>query len=166
MDELEGQVKYLKQYIQRQENLLLDYIRKTLDYELKNLILNASLQDMTLKYEESQKQVAIQNDLMQQAANSVESLTLEQNRLQQKEIDLNITIDNLKKSLQDCKTEREKLLKGHNVLQITYDNFDKKYQDLKNEYDRQTQELSNSDKIKVKTSINKKQTVTLPPDEF
>lgn len=165
MDELEGQVKYLKQYIQRQENLLLDYIRKTLDYELKNLILNASLQDMTSKYEESQKQVTIQNDLMQQAANSVESLTLEKNRLQQKESELNTTIDNLKKSLQDCKTEREKLLKEHNVLQITYDNFDKKYQDLKNEYDRQTQELSNSTKSKSKT-INKKEQVILPDDEF
>lgn len=165
MDELEGQVKYLKQYIQRQENLLLDYIRKTLDYELKNLILNASLQDMTSKYEESQKQVLIQNDLMQQAANSVESLTLEKNRLQQKESELNTTIDNLKKSLQDCKNEREKLLKEHNVLQITYDNFDKKYQDLQNEYNRQTQELSNSTKSKSKT-INKKEQVILPDDEF
>lgn len=165
MDELEGQVKYLKQYIQRQENLLLDHIRKMLDYELKNLILNASLQDMTSKYEESQKQVLIQNDLMQQAANSVESLTLEKNRLQQKESELNTTIDNLKKSLQDCKNEREKLLKEHNVLQITYDNFDKKYQDLQNEYDRQTQELSNSTKSKSKT-INKKEQVILPDDEF
>jgi hypothetical protein len=34
MDELEGQVNYLKSYVQRQENLLLDNIRKSIDFEI------------------------------------------------------------------------------------------------------------------------------------
>ena len=64
MEELERQVNYLKQYIQRQENLFLEFTRKNVDFEIKILALNSSLAEMTSKYEESQKQVEIQNDIM------------------------------------------------------------------------------------------------------
>lgn len=162
MEELEGQVKYLKQYIQRQENLLLDYIRKTLDFELKNLILNASLQETSLKYDESQKQVEIQNELMQQAATGVESLTIENKLFEQKEIEYTKTIEDLKKALHDCKTEREIVFKKYNDLKTEHENFDKKYNDLMTEYKRQTEELSKP----IINKRNKKQSVILPPDEF
>ena len=89
MESDDGQEKYLKQYIQRQEILLLDYIRKTIDLEIKSINLNASLIEFKTKYEESQKQVEIQNDLMQQAANGVESLTIEKKSFEEKEKRLN-----------------------------------------------------------------------------
>ena len=64
MESDDSQEKHLKHYIQRQEMLLLDYIRKTIELELKAISLNSSLINYKSKYEESQKQVEIQNELM------------------------------------------------------------------------------------------------------
>lgn len=178
MESDEGQVKFWKQYIQRQEVLLLDYIRKTLELEIKVLGLNASLHEFTEKYEESQKQVAVQNELMQQAATGVESLTVEKKVFEQKETEYKNTIDNLnknvedlKRSLHDCKTEREEITRKHNEISSSISGSDKRYNDLMEEYRRQTEELNKlfqeNQELKSKQPINKKKPkAILPSDEF
>lgn len=168
MENSEDQIKFWKQYVHRQEALLLEYIRKTLELEIKTVNLSASLSEITGKYEESQKQVNIQNDLMQQAANSVEILTVSNKRFEEKEEQLNKTIEELKNSLHDCKTEREQITKQYNELKKNSESFDKKYNDLSDEYRRQTEELSKlySENIELKPKTNKKIKATLPPDEF
>lgn len=174
MDDKENQEIYLKQFIQKQENMLLDFLRKNIDLDIRYSALSLSLKDITSKYEESQKQVTIQNEIMQQAATGVESLTIEKKKFEQKEIDYNKTIDELKKSLHDCKNEREKITKQYNEELDKMKFFDKKYGDLEEEYNRQTQELSElfreNQELKSKLPINKskakKETAILPPDEF
>lgn len=158
MDIDEGQVKILKQYIQRQELLLLDFIRKTLELETKIINLNVSLQEITQKYEESQTNVAAQNDLMSQAAASIESLTVENKRFKEEDEENKKTINGLKKSLQDCLTEKEQSFR--------------KNEDLIKEYKRQVEDLNklseeNKELCSKQQPLNKKKSkAILPPDEF
>ena len=183
MESDESQEKHLKYYIQRQEMLLLEYIRKTIDLELKAISLNASLIDYKTKYEESQKQVDIQNDLMKQAANGVESLTVEKIAFEEKEKKLNETIKELKQSLNDCKNERYSITQELNQTKEKIANFDNEIKmannradEIREEYNRQTQELNElfkeNEELKSKLPINKakakakKETAMLPPDEF
>lgn len=174
MDDKESQEIYLKQFIQRQENMLLDFLRKNIDLDIRASALSLSLKDITSKYEESQKQVTIQNEIMQQAAAGVESLTIDKKKFEQKEIDYNKTIDELKKSLYECKFEREKITNQFNEELNRSKFFDKKYEDLEEEYRRQTKELQDlyneNQELKSKLPINKtkakKEQAILPPDEF
>lgn len=171
MDDNEGQDIYLRQFIQRQEILLLDFLRKNIDLEIKSSALSLSLKDITTKYEESQKQVAIQNDLMQQAANGVESLTIEKKKFEQKEADYEKVIDDLKKTHHECKEERQKISNKLNEALIKLKDFNKKYEDLAEEYRRQTEEMGKlyqeNEELKLQKSINKKKSkAILPPDEF
>lgn len=181
MESDDSQEKYLKHYIQRQEMLLLEYIRKTIELELKVISLNSSSIEYKTKFEESQKQVDIQNDLMQQAANGVESLTIEKLAFEEKEKKLNETITDLKNSLNDCKNERYSITQDLNRANEKIANFDndlkaanKMADEIREEYNRQTQELSElfkeNQQLKAKLPINKtkakKETAILPSDEF
>lgn len=162
----EGQDIYLKQFIQRQESLFLDLLRKNIDLEIRLTAISVSLKDLSSKYEESQKQVTIQNDLMQQAANSVEKLTIEKMNLEKKETENNKTIEDLKNNLHDCKEERKKILKDFDVFKKSNHN----YEDLSKEYARQNEEMnklySENNQLKEKTINKNKSQATLPPDEF
>lgn len=161
--------------------LLLEYIRKTIELELKAISLNSSSIEYKTKYEESQKQVEIQNDLMQQAANGVEILTVEKKTFEEKEKKLNETINDLKNSLNDCKNERYSITQDLNRANEKIANFENdlksannKTDEIKEEYNRQTQELSQlfkeNQELKSKLPINKSKTkkepAILPPDEF
>lgn len=89
------QNNYALLYAQRQEQLLFEQIRKTIDAEIKALIATKSSNDFQLKYEESQKNVAVQNDMMMQAKNSIEDLTVKNKNHEQKVSQLNESITNL-----------------------------------------------------------------------
>jgi hypothetical protein len=166
MESNEGQDIYFKQYIQRQENLFLDFMRKNIDLEIRVSALSFSLKDITAKYEESQKQVTIQNDLMQQAANSVEKLTIEKMNLEKRETENIKTIEDLKKNLNDCKEERKKILKDFYAFKKSNQN----YEDLSKEYARQNEEMnklySENKELKEKTINKNKSQATLLSDEF
>lgn len=181
MENEEGQEIFLKQYIQRQETLLLDFIRKSTEIETRLIILNQSFKEMTAKYEESQKQVEIQNEMMQQAANGVESLTVEKKSIEQKNSELLVTIEQLKQNAEQCKNERYALIQELNEAKNKIANFEnetkaiiKRADDLAEEYRKQTDELgklyADYEDLKAKLPINKskpkKETVILPPDEF
>ena len=147
--------------------LLLDYIRKTIDLEIKAISLNSSLIDYKAKYEESQKQVEIQNSLMQQAANSVERLTIENKKYEK-------SIEDLRKSLTECRNELSDSRSKSSSSEEEINLINARIKELKEEYNRQTAELSElfkeNQELKSKLPINKtkvkKTVVTLPPDEF
>ena len=173
MESDEGQDIYLRQFIQRQENLLLDFLRKNIDLEIRVAALVSSVKDLSIKYEESQKQVEIQNELMQQAAKGVESLTIDKKQFEQEKNEFVKTIDDLKRSLHDCKSERQKITAEFEEFKTKHASGDKRYDDLVFEYQRQTQELNKlyqeTEELKSKLPINKrkqKPQAILPPDEF
>ena len=165
MESDDGQEKYLKQYIQRQESLLLDFIRKNADLEIRVINLNASLTESIGKYEESQKQVEIQNSLMQQAANSVERLTIENKKYEK-------SIEDLRKSLTECRNELSDSRSKSSSSEEEINLINARIKELKEEYNRQTAELSElfkeNQELKSKLPINKSKvkTAKLPTDEF
>ena len=161
------QNNYALLYAQRQEQLLFEQIRKTIDAEIKALIATKSSNDFQLKYEESQKQVEIQNSLMQQAANSVERLTIENKKYEK-------SIEDLRKSLTECRNELSDSRSKSSSSEEEINLINARIKELKEEYNRQTAELSElfkeNQELKSKLPINKtkvkKPVVILPPDEF
>jgi len=149
MENDEGQVKKLEdllfklqKYIQKQEKLFLDHIRKNLEYEIQIDDLSRALNEVSGKYEESQKQVDIQNEMMQQAANGVEAVTLEKKKLEN-------TIKNLEQMLSNKKNEYDNLNKSIMDKRNEWDscneeraNLISELKQLKEEYKRQTEELN------------------------
>lgn len=135
VNKLEGHIVFLQKYVQKQGNLLLDNIRKTIESEIRIETLSAQLSEITGKYEESQKQVELQNDMMQQAANGVEILTVE-NKTHQN------TINGLRKSIEDRDKKISDFKNENQSLKDQLDSCRHISTDLKEEYDRQKEELN------------------------
>lgn len=135
VNKLEGHIVFLQKYVQKQGNLLLDNIRKTIESEIRIETLSAQLSEITGKYEESQKQVELQNDMMQQAANGVEILTVE-NKTHQN------TINGLRKSIEDRDKKISDFKNENQSLKDQLDSCKHISTDLKEEYDRQKEELN------------------------
>lgn len=66
---------YKAYFLQRLEKLNLEFMGRLLDSETQRALLEVKLVETQKLYEESQNQVEIQNDLMKQAANSIEQQT-------------------------------------------------------------------------------------------
>jgi chromosome segregation ATPase len=169
MDEVEGQVKRLEElvntlqrYIQKQEKMLLDHLRRNIEYELKTEDLSRAVNELSSKYEESQKQVEIQNDLMQQAANGVETLTIENKKQETYLNTMRKSLEDKDKRLVDYKNENDKLKEKLESVEHIYG-------EMKQEYSRQTEELNiifkeNEELKKGKAQI--KPNPKKPVDEF
>lgn len=160
MDDDENQARnsFLTLYVQKQEQLLLDYLRKSIESEIKVVALTSSLQDITSQYEESQKQVELQNDMMQQAAKGLEVTTLEKKQLEEKEKELSNRIteltNNYETRLKDNQTNYEARIRDLetnlgvtreelNKIKQNDEGCNKKLEDLRREYDHQKEELNN-----------------------
>jgi len=101
----------------RQEQILFDQIRKTIDAEIKASMAIKSSSEIQGKYDESQKQVETQNEMMQQAANSIEELT---NRNKKLELDKQSERDRfveLNKKYNEANEERNNLRARNTSLQ-------------------------------------------------
>jgi len=139
---LEEAVNYLQKYIQKQEKLLLDYIRKNLEYEIKIESLVHSVNDFSGKYEESQKQVDIQNEMMQQAANGVEAVTVEKEKLKTQISNLENMLSNKKREYDELNKRLMDFRNESNTCKEERENLKKELDELKSEYKRQNEELN------------------------
>jgi chromosome segregation ATPase len=72
---------YTVSFVKRQEEYLVEYIRKTIDLDIRLFFANEKIKELTTQFEESQKQIQLQNEMMNQAAKSVEELTLKRDQL-------------------------------------------------------------------------------------
>ena len=150
MDEVEGQVKRLEElvntlqrYMQKQEKMLLDHLRRNIEYELKTEDLSRAVNELSSKYEESQKQVEIQNDLMQQAANGVETITIEKQKLEKTVSNLEVMLSNKKKEYDDVMKKMSEFRNSSDKCNEEKENIISELNNLKQEYKSQTEELNN-----------------------
>lgn len=158
--------------------MLLDYIRKNIDLEIKVLSLNSVLKDTTSKYEESQKQVELQNDMMEQAAKGLESTTLEKDKFKNEIFELENNLvkitDNyeirIKNIQNDLNSAKDELIRTKESI-VNYQN---QYNDIKREFDIQKEELNNlykenvelKDKLPQKINNKSKKNVLLDDNEY
>lgn len=175
MESVDGQEIYLKTYIQRQENLLLDFMRKLLDYEIKISALEKTIKDLNLKYEESQKQIEIQNNMMQQAASGLENVSLEkinlENKLKEKEQKYKERVEYVEKMMIELKQSKgellEKLKNNDNGSDLLRKELDETKRELKRQFEELNTLYKENEELKSKLpKKNKKEAVILPPDEF
>lgn len=72
----EQQNNYNLLYVQRQEQLLVEAIRKSIDLEVRVSIFSKAIQDQRAEYDNLNNQLEVQIDINNQACVSVEDLTM------------------------------------------------------------------------------------------
>ena len=110
-------------YIQKQEQFILDMVRKNLNLEVHIVSLNNKISECEKLYKESQNNVLQQNDLMNQAAVSIKELTEKKDKYEKLENDYSVVIN-----------EKNSLIEQNKEL-------NRKVNELLNEINRQNVEM-------------------------
>lgn len=90
---------YKQIFVQRLEKLNIEFMGRLLDSETHRAIAENRLIEMQNLYDESQRQVELQNDMMKQAASSIETQTIDSSRNEKK-------IKDLEQKLEEKEQER------------------------------------------------------------
>lgn len=131
----DNDVAYLTAYIQKLESSYLDVLRRSIDADLKISGMLSAFNQSDQKYTESQKQVALQNEMMQQAADTIKSLT-ETREIQDRELERKQSfIIEKDKDIGDLNSKVSRLIDENSGL-------NKKIADLQNEINRQNGEMA------------------------
>ena len=137
---------YLAAYIQKLEVHFMDVMRRSIDSDIKMNSLFSNIKQVELQYEESQKQVELQNQMMEQAATSIRLLTEDKQQLDQNLITLkeehNINSQTLNDIISVKNKQIDQLSDENKKINQENQNNLKQLKDLQNEIDRQNGELS------------------------
>jgi len=136
-------------YIQKQEQVVIEFVRKQVEYEIKIHLLNENLKKANEKIEELNNTINIQNNIVQQSASSIETLTLDRNRLQSREDNYIEKIEKLEKDVFDLSNEL-------NTIKDKYNNELKISHNYKIELDRQNEELTRLNNLENSKKKTKK----------
>jgi chromosome segregation ATPase len=147
MDEQNNDMSLI--YIQKQEQVIIEFVRKQVEYEIKIHVLNENLKKANEKIEQNNNSINIQNELLQQTSTSVQTLTIDRNRLQDRE-DIHLKkIEKLEKDIFNLSNElKEKDDKYHNELKIS--------NNYKIELARQNEELTRLNNLENSKKKTKK----------
>jgi len=110
-------------YIQKQEQFILEMVRKNLNLEVHIVSLNNKISECEKLYKESQNNVLQQNDLMNQAAVSIKELTEKKDKYEKLKNDYSVVIN-----------EKNSLIEQNKEL-------NRKINELLNEINRQNDEM-------------------------
>lgn len=110
-------------YIQKQEQFILEMVRKNLNLEVHIVSLNNKISECEKLYKESQNNVLQQNDLMNQAAVSIKELTEKKDKYEKLKNDYSVVIN-----------EKNSLIEQNKEL-------NRKINELLNEINRQNVEM-------------------------
>jgi chromosome segregation ATPase len=122
-------------YIQKQEQVVVEFVRKQVEYEIKVHVLNDNIKTLNEKIEQLNNTINIQNNIIQQSSSSIETLTLDRNRLQSREDNYISKIEKLEKDVFDLSNELS-LIKDKYQKELSVSN------NYKIELDRQNEELT------------------------
>lgn len=142
---------YTISFLKRQEDILIEQIRKTIDLEIKLSFANDKIKELTAQFEESQKQIEIQNGMMQQAADSIKTLTLTRDNNENK-------IKNLETSVNDLRAKTHKLEEELRTQTSKASNFEREVNRQQTELQQLFEENEQLKKNKDQKLINKKKT--------
>jgi predicted RNase H-like nuclease (RuvC/YqgF family) len=157
------QQQYSFAYAQRLESSFHEQIRKTIDLEVRLSFLAEKIQEEKNKFEESQKNVEFQNEIMQQAANSIQELTI-------KNKDLEFKNENSSKKVTELEANIHRISEKSDSFERLSNQKDSKIKELERELERQGKELQTTfeelqklselllPQKKIKKTINKNNT--------
>jgi len=168
--------QYNQIYIQKQEQLLVQYMRKSIDDEIKIMMLNGSIfqlnntiKEWEAKFDESQNNVASQNEIMLQATRSIEDLT-NKTKSQQDQI------NNLNNELSEQQNKYNDIQNNINSANVLKDQSTGELELIKNSIEqykkeiiRQNEEMmllfEENKQLKSKTQINSDKKVFKKKDD-
>lgn len=101
---------YVRIYIGRHENILLDHIRKQLDIETKSIILDNQLKEYTKKIEELEQHNASLTDMFNQSTNGLRAVTTERDQLKEELNNLKTTHNEINEELVIIRLEKQNAL--------------------------------------------------------
>jgi hypothetical protein len=142
---------YTVSFLKRQEEYLIEHIRKTIDLDIRLSFANDKIKELTTQFEESQRQIEIQNEMMKQAAKSVEELTLKR--------------DQFNKIIEDNQQRISQFTTKINVLEEQVRVESNKAVNFEREYQRQKDELQQlfEENVELKNKIPEpKKTINKP----
>jgi septal ring factor EnvC (AmiA/AmiB activator) len=147
---------YTKLYIKRQEQLLLEQIKKGIDTDVKLTVLTSLLEDLRKQFEETKAQLDMQIDIANQAANGLQESMSKNQQLENLITSLRGNIADLDKKYLDSVVLRDNLAKD-------LDSCNRKNEGLEKELVRQRDEMQEifdeNKELKTKKTINKKKPV-------
>jgi len=171
----ENKDQYTLAFIQKQEQHIMELLRKSIDLEIKVSILNSSiinlnnlLKESELRFEESQKNVSFSNEIMNQATTSIEDLTIKNKQHIEREetlvktiTNLQVEADKLKSEIGSISVQREEAKKQTIALENSVEQY-------KREINRQNEELQSlfKENEELKLNINTKKTSKKKDDTF
>ena len=127
---------YTKLYIKRQEQFLLDQIKKSIDAEVKLTVLTSLLEDLRKQFEETKSQLDMQINIANQAANGLQESMSKNQQLENLIASLRGNIADLDKKYLDSVVLRDNLVKD-------LDSCNRKSENLEKELIRQRDEMQN-----------------------
>lgn len=161
---------YTKLYIKRQEVLLLEQIKKTIDLDVKVTMLSGILEQLRNEYNEVQNQLNFQIDISNQAANGLQDMVAKNKEFELNIFQLNETLENVAKSHEiEVEKYKNKLAESDKRLGELIIEKDTKITELQSclkntsnlerELVRQQKEMQEIFDDKAKKPINKKKSV-------
>jgi chromosome segregation ATPase len=165
---------YTKLYIKRQEVLLLEQIKKTIDLDVKVTMLSGILEQIRNEYNELQNQLNMQIDISNQAANGLQDMMEKNKELELKienfreNIDINEKSHKLEIEIYKNKAAETDRRLGELIIEKDTKNTElqsclKSTNNLERELVRQQKEMQEifdeNKELKTKKPINKKKSV-------
>lgn len=142
-DESNKESQYLNLYVQKQEVILQEYIRKSIDLDIRSLILSNAVKEISAKYEEAQDQIRTLNGTMDQAVKGLDALTVDKQMFEERISQYENRIKQLEKDYGDTQVQKNQIGNELASLKETVDNYKKSSEESRRELQRQTEELNN-----------------------
>lgn len=171
-DESNKESQYLNLYVQKQEVILQEYIRKSIDLDIRSLILSNAVKEISAKYEEAQDQIRTLNGTMDQAVKGLDALTVDKQMFEERISQYENRIKQLEKEYGETQVQKNQIGNELASLKETVDGYKKSSEESRRELQRQTEELNNvyremEELRAIKGSDTKKAAKRITPvDEF
>ena len=171
-DESNKESQYLNLYVQKQEIILQEYIRKSIDLDIRSLILSNAVKEISAKYEEAQDQIKTLNGTMDQAVKGIDALTIDKQMFEERISQYENRIKQLEKEYGETQVQKNQIGNELASLKDNVENYKRSSEESRRELQRQTEELNNvyremEELRAIKGSDSKKAAKRIPPvDEF
>ena len=136
-------------YVQKQEQFALEIIRKNVNLEVQHSLLLDKYKELEKLYQDSQSNISNQNEILNQAAETIKDLTEKNNKYEKLKTDYNVINNenvNLKNKIDDLTKE---INRQNNEMKSIFDENEEMRKKLPKKRTR-----SNSEKILLKENNN------------
>jgi len=142
MENDDGQAKYFQIYTQKQENVLIEFIRKSLDLEIRSQVLSTSLKDTINQRDELAAQVEIQAKTIEEATDGIKALTYEREHRNDEVQEVEGKIKKIQKQMEEALGANGNLTNENKKLKEEIENYKKLAEDFKQEFEHCKEELN------------------------